>query len=319
MNNYFHIGHKKIIDILKKQVKSQKIHHAYIFIGPPNVGKLDLAKYFASLIHEGKNKIKIREKIDKGIHPDTMIVSPQKAKRSYRQSISIEKIKKVTNKINLSPHSSKFKIGIISDAHLMTQEAANAFLKSLEEPPKASVLILTTTNENKILPTIISRCQKLYFGVVKREEILKNLAAEKINKRKAETISRLAAGRMGLAIRFREEKVLKNYQENLSILEKIFNFNDAEKIKKIEEISKTKDTSEILSDWLLYFRDLFAIQKGLDKIVVNFDKIQEIKKWSKKISLEKNKKIIRAIIESQNLLAANANPKLVLENLVLLI
>lgn len=319
MQPHLHIGHKKIIDILKKQIRDQKIHHAYIFIGPPNVGKLDLAKYFAALIHLGKNEIKVREKIDKGLHPDTMIVLPQKAKKSYRQTISIGKIKEIIRKINLSPHSSNFKVGIISDSHLMTAEAANAFLKSLEEPPKASVLILTATKENLIIPTILSRCQKFYVSVVKREEILKSLMAEKISKTKAETISRLAAGRMGLANRFKEEGVLKNYQENLSILEKIFNFDDAERIKTIEGISKTKDISGILSDWLIYFRDLLASQKGLDEIIVNFDKTQEIKKWGERINLEKNKKIIKLIIEGQNLLAANANPRLVLENLVLLI
>lgn len=317
MSQYHHIGHRDVIRVLKKQIESQRIHHTYIFIGPPHIGKLDLAKYFASLIHDPRNQIQLREKLENSVHPDTIIIHPAKAKKTYKRTISIKEIKKLQRKINLTPHSSNFKIGIIADVHLLTLEAANAFLKTLEEPPKASVLILTTSNQNLILPTILSRCQKIYLGLVSQKEIYQNLIERNIGKNAAQMISRLAAGKPGLAIELAEEDILNDYRQNLSDLEKLFRLNDADRIKRVEAIYKQKDILEVLDNWLVYFRDLLIEKNNLADMEINFDREEMIKKQSLKLSNRKIENILRKIIESKNMLIANANPKLVLENLVL--
>jgi DNA polymerase-3 subunit delta' len=312
-----HIGHKKIIDIFKKQIQDDNLHQAYFLIGSENIGKLNLAKYFALLIHAGREDQKIKTQIDQDIHPDTFTIYPIRAKKTVKRSISIEQIHQLLKKTSLSPHSSKWKVGIISDAHLMTQEAANAFLKTLEEPTKSSIFILTSSDEKLILPTIASRCQKLFLGLVNKNEITKDLIVHGLDVKSSQLIASLSAGRPGLAKRFLDKERLESYNQDLILLEKLIEASDVERLLIAQSIAERQDILRVLDIWLIFLRDLLAAENDIFKIIVNVNRMKKLIDFSKKISSESIKKNILKIYESKQKLLGNANPRLVLENLAL--
>jgi len=312
-----HIGHKKLIDALKRQIVHSNIHHAYIFIGPENIGKLNLAKHFAILIHNGKFDERIKNQIEKGNHPDTIIISPKSAKKTAKKSISIDQIHQLLKKCSLSPHSSKKKVGIIVDAQLMTPEAGNSFLKTLEEPTKTSIFILLTTNEKAIIPTVVSRCQKIYLNPIGKKEILRNLINNGVDKVTAELISNLSAGKPGIAIRLTDKSKLKKYNDDIELLEKIFESPEIEKLDLAKTVSERRDIIKLLNIWQAYLRDILVFKENILDILINVNRINKIKELAKEISFKKIQQMIEVVKESQIMLAGNANPKLVLENLFL--
>jgi len=200
---------------------------------------------------------------------------------------------------------------------LMTSEAANAFLKTLEEPTKTSIFILTTSMENLILPTIISRCQKISLGLVSKKEIIKELEKEGVGKKVSEVISNLSAGKPGFAKRLSKKENLQKYFRNIDLLEELLIADDIDKMNLAKKIVEQRNLPKLLDLWLVYFRDLLAVRQGLFEIVVNTDRIKKIADFSKKFSPRKIKEDINLISEGQKMLAANTNPRLVLENLLL--
>lgn len=153
------IGNEKVKDILEKTINDKNVLHSYLFIGIEGIGKSLFAKEFASRV--------LGINCDLENNPDFMIVNPD------GNSIKIEQIRLLIQKIYEKPVSSDKKVYIINDAEKMTTEAQNSLLKTLEEPPLYATLILTTSNESKLLSTIISRCTKIYFLPIEEKEILK--------------------------------------------------------------------------------------------------------------------------------------------------
>lgn len=153
------IGNEKVKNILEKTINDGNVLHSYLFIGIEGIGKSLFAKEFAS------NVLGINCDLEN--NPDFMIVNPE------GNSIKIEQIRFLIQKIYEKPVSSSRKVYIINDSEKMTIEAQNSLLKTLEEPPSYATLILTTSNESRLLGTIISRCTKIYFSPIEENEILK--------------------------------------------------------------------------------------------------------------------------------------------------
>jgi len=181
--NWGIIGHEKQVNFLQKSIKKKRLSHAYLFIGPEGVGKLTIALAFAKALEceDGRDEdfcghCQSCLAIEKGNHPDVHLISPE----SGKEEISIAQIKKLCRDFTLSALSGLYKIGVIQGADLLGRAAANAFLKTLEEPLGKAIFILTSSSES-ILPTISSRCQILKFpslSIVKvdaRENLIKDL------------------------------------------------------------------------------------------------------------------------------------------------
>jgi len=154
-------GQEDAIRRLKSAIKNNRIAHAYIFAGPRDSGRSLLAKNFAKALNCADpgdppcDTCASCKKIDKEIHPDVKSV----AYNGKGGDITIEQIRELENYIVLKPYEGRYKVFIIEDAHLMNTAAANSFLKTLEEPPANSVLILITERPADLPPTIASRCQ----------------------------------------------------------------------------------------------------------------------------------------------------------------
>lgn len=156
MPNYFEniVGQESVCNVLQKQIDSECISHANLFIGPSSCGKFDCAIALAKAL-EGEN---FAEKISNNAFPDVKIYEP-KGINAYL----VAQIKEIVSDSNLSPIQGKYKIYIIKNAEKLNVSSANAFLKTLEEPSSNVCFILLANNSNNVLPTIVSRCQIFNF------------------------------------------------------------------------------------------------------------------------------------------------------------
>lgn len=199
------VSHKNQWQFLIKSAELGRLAHALLFYGQEHLGKKTLAVEFAKFFVSGD--------IEKGTHPDFIFIEPE------GKEIQIAQIRNLIKKLSFKPYSADFKIAVIDNAHSMTQEAQNCFLKFLEEPKDKTFLILVTAYPFLLLPTILSRVQKIRFFPTKDFEV----------KDKKEFISDL----------------IKISESDLS-----FRFQYAKDISK-------EDLEEILDTWLRFFRKIF--------------------------------------------------------------
>jgi DNA polymerase-3 subunit delta' len=159
-----------MITQLRQSLARGRLAHAYLFAGPRGSGKEAVAGTLAKALncleaeHDSCDRCDSCRRIDAGNHPDIYWLRPE----SKSRRISIEQIRDFERGINLKPTSARIKVGIVVDADCLGEEASNAFLKTLEEPPAQTVILLLTAEPQRLLPTILSRCLKLSFGSTAR-------------------------------------------------------------------------------------------------------------------------------------------------------
>ncbi len=166
------IGQDVPVRVLKNAIKNNRVSHAYLFAGPRGVGKTTIARILAKALNcknpsEGEpcGVCENCKEIDKGIFPDLI-------EMDAASNRGIDDIRTLKEAVNYKPIKGKYKVYIIDEAHMLTKEAFNALLKTLEEPPPNTVFVLCTTEYDKILPTILSRCQRIIFSKVPKEKVI---------------------------------------------------------------------------------------------------------------------------------------------------
>ncbi|MBP1761053.1 MAG: polymerase delta prime subunit [Firmicutes bacterium] len=233
--NYFYniIGQERAILPLQRALQSGHISHAYLFWGAAGVGKYTTALELARAVilsSDPQGEAYWRE----GVHPDFKLIE----KADKKSMIGIEQ---VTNDIEpwlgLKPYRARRRVVIIKDAHLLSLPAANALLKTLEEPPEYAVIILVA-DENNLLETIISRCQVIKFDSLREEDLITYLTGQGMEATKAGNLARLAQGSIATALLFVEEEWnefwerAKDLMESLAAGQPSDVFLAAEKIEK---------------------------------------------------------------------------------------
>lgn len=213
------IGNEKTKEELKRSLEEDKVSHSYMFIGIEGIGKQLIAKAFAQMIlctnetEKGCNKCKSCIEFQSQNHPDFLYIEPD------GNSIKIEQIRYLQRKIQEKPIISNKKVYIVNDADKMTKEAQNCLLKTLEEPPEYSIIILIGSNENAFLNTIKSRCMKLTFQPIAPEEIKqymeKTYGMNNINENMLEAFQ----GSIGKAIALKDKK--EEYENIEKMIEKL--------------------------------------------------------------------------------------------------
>ena len=161
-----HKQHKLIADQLQHSLERGRLAHAYLFSGARGAGKADMARTLAKALnclkkeHDSCDRCDSCRRIDDGIHPDVYWVRPE----SKSRRITVDQVREFERSVNLKAGSARIKVGIIVDADCMGEEASNAFLKTLEEPPAQTIIVLLTAQPQRLLPTIVSRCLRVAFG-----------------------------------------------------------------------------------------------------------------------------------------------------------
>lgn len=302
------IGNERAAEILEKGYKSGKLSHAYLFTGPEHLGKKTLALSFCKMLLQqvapqpcgdyGANGNDIQN------HLDLTIISPNEDEKQ----ITIEKIRDLEKKMALYPHSAKYKIAVIEQAEKMNKSAANALLKTLEEPSKTAILILLVSDSKNMLDTIKSRCQLIKFLPVKKSLLEKFLNDKIDNKEDAEKIIEMSGYRPGKIVEFLNDKnKIKEAEENINRICDITEKNASEKLDEAENISK-KEINEIVSilNLLTVYLRRILIKEYKNNNRANKNNLLKIKERIELVSKTK-----------ENLLTRNVNTKLAIENLFL--
>ena len=207
------IGHQKLVEDLKDLATRGELGHGYLFFGPAMVGKKLAALSFANFLEKG-------EFGEDGILSDLMLIGSHEG-----GSIGIDVVREVKNFLWQKPNASPRRTLIIDDADLLTTEAQNALLKITEEPPASSLIVLITSDTESILPTILSRLEKLYFGIVPEKEIAAWLASAdgrwqmadgkklpNLTKIKATELAKQVFGKPGLAMRLLTNEAFRIFE-----------------------------------------------------------------------------------------------------------
>lgn len=190
------LGHEEEIKLLKKLHEQGTLGHAYIFYGPENIGKTTVAKGFANYLETGEFEI-----TDKPLQ-DSKVFSPEE------ELIGIDKMRELKNFLSRKPLIAPRKVAIIESGELLNDQAQNALLKSAEEPPASSLIILTIQNPESLIPTLMSRFQKIYFGEPSEKKVTKFFENE--NKKDFQSAFEFFGGKIGLITNYLEDKDFKN-------------------------------------------------------------------------------------------------------------
>jgi len=308
-------GQDKAVDFLKRVVANGKTAQAYLFMGPPGIGKKLAAINFAKALNcltasEEKpcDECASCKKIASSNHPDTFVIAPDKE----GGSIKIEKIRQMIKDVSLKPYEGRKKIYIVDDASSMTQESANALLKTLEEPSAESVIILIAEKMNDMLKTIISRSQIVRFLPMKADDIKKVLKDEHgLNDTSAHVIAHLSGGRLGHALSLKDEGLFDKRSGIMDALAKR-SFFDSD----FDTASK-EGLQEMLDLALTWYRDMLITKtkrhaNPAELQLINIDRQKEISEESKYYTIENLENAIQNIISTKAFLNQNANPKLVM-------
>ncbi len=204
------LGQPKAKEMLSRAMASAKMSHAYLFRGPAGVGKKTMAHAFAATIncaapvsHEACGSCPSCQKFRSGNHPDFQMIAPEGA------SIKIQQIRELKKSLAFPPFEARYRVILLADAHTMRRETANSLLKTLEEPPANTVLILTADEASGVLPTIVSRCQVIPFFALPQAAVAQTLMAEaEIMPEAAATLAGIAEGSLGRARLLRDKELL---------------------------------------------------------------------------------------------------------------
>lgn len=256
------LGQAKAKEMLRRALMSAKMSHAYLFRGPAGVGKKTLAHVFAATInclapvdHQACGQCPSCQKFRSGNHPDFQLIAPEGA------SIKIQQIRELKKSLAFPPFEARYRVILLADAHTMRRETANSLLKTLEEPPANTVLILTADEASGVLPTIVSRCQVIPFFALPQAEVAQRLMAEADTPpEEAATLAAIAEGSLGRARLLLDKELLPRRQEIVTTLLKLPP-DGPETVETIfnlaEETAKLKDELAELLDLLrTWYRDL---------------------------------------------------------------
>lgn len=319
------VGHKDILKYISSAVENNRVSHAYILNGERGSGKRMLANLFATtLLCESGNsepcgKCHSCRQAESGNHPDIIRVTHEKP-----NSISVDDIRtQVNNTVDIKPYQGPYKVYIIPQADLMTPQAQNAILKTIEEPPAYAVFLLLTENAEMLLPTINSRCVMLKLRNIKdtliRKYLMENL---EIPDYKADMCTAFAQGNVGRAIMLANSEHFNEIREEaVQLLKHIYDMELSEIVAAVKNISVYKlEITDYLDIIMIWYRDvlLYKATKEIDKVVFK-DQLQSIKEQARKSSYEGIELILESLEKAKARLKANVNFDLVMELLFLTI
>ena len=319
------VGHKDILKYISSAVENNRVSHAYILNGERGSGKKMLANLFAMtlLCETGDNepcgKCHSCKQAESGNHPDIIRVTHEKP-----NSISVDDIRtQVNNTVDIKPYQGPYKVYIIPQADMMTPQAQNAILKTIEEPPSYAVFLLLTENAETLLPTINSRCVMLKLRNIKDTLIKKYLMENlEIPDYKADMCTAFAQGNMGRAIMLAKSDHFNEIREEaVQLLKHINEMELNEIVAAVKNISVYKlEITDYLDIIMIWYRDvlLYKATKEIDKVVFK-DQLQSIKEQARKSSYEGIELILESLEKAKARLKANVNFDLVMELLFLTI
>jgi len=318
------IGQDKILSLLDYSLKTNAIAHAYLLVGPRHVGKGTLAFNLAQALNcDGPElpcgQCRSCQRILEGKHADVTPIG-----LDSRTEIGIDDIRGLQRLANLPPYEGKCKVFIIDDAEYLSTEAANSLLKILEEPPPRVVWLLLAAEEEHLLPTIISRCQRLELKPVPSERIQEVLVdSYNVDADKARLLTQLCHGRLGWALSaLTDDGILEQRSQRIARLVSLLPASLGQRFAYAQELASQfsqnrRAGAEIIETWLDWWRDLMLVKGDCQEAVINVDYEKALEEQARGLSLSEIEGFLANLGLLQEEISKNVNPRLAWEWLML--
>jgi DNA polymerase-3 subunit delta' len=334
------IGHAWAVRGLARSLAADRVVHAYLFTGPHAIGKTTLARAFAQALQcKGADppcgQCLACQKIARDRHPDVQIVEgvpvgykfdekapppPPRANDRERRILKIDQIRAVQHDVSRSPFEGQWKIVLLRRFEEANEEAANAFLKTLEEPPAHTRLLLTARDASLLPPTITSRCQMLALRPLPLAEVEAALSERwHVEPPLAHLLARLSGGQLGWAVRASADSALLTARSaHLDALGGVLREGCAERLTRAGDLAKDADElPELLELWLGWWRDVLLMQNGDSARIINVDREDMLREHAARFTLEEVQRALKSVRATARYLTQNVNPRLALEVLLL--
>lgn len=325
--NWDIVGHEWAVDLLQAHVAHEQVRHAYLFTGPPGVGRMTLALRFAQALNCLQplapglpcRICRTCQQIERRQYADLEILEPEQEGKD----IKIEAVRALQHRLSLSPYQGRYKIALLCDFQRATLSAQNAMLKTLEEAPTRVVLLLTAFTPEDLLPTIMSRCEVLRMRPLPIQKVESLLAGPyKVEPGRARLLAHLSGGRVGYALNLNAAPdVVEKYQ---AVRDQVFSllagnrrqrFAYAEMLvgNKRDRNKSREALRETLSVWLTFWRDALLCASGAQLPLSNIDRQDLIRVVAGRLALPVVRRVVEGLEKAQAGLEANLNLLLLTE------
>jgi DNA polymerase-3 subunit delta' len=324
------IGQDRAVSLLQNGLEAGTLAHAHLLVGPAHVGKMTLAVNLAQALNCESDERPCQQctsckKIASANHADVQVIGLlQNNETAGAKLISIDQIKQLQHAANLPPFEGKHKVFIINEAELLSMEAANCLLKTLEEPVDDVTFILLTTNDRLLPETVISRCQRLELRPLATSEIESVLITNRdIEAERARLLAGLARGCPGWALAAAgDDTLVQHRDETITQLIRILDADYEERFAFVSglaaQFAQNRATVyDMLELWADFWHDLMLVKMDGISIITNIDRKDELIRIAGNYRLSQIKNCIRSIQATAVQLRQNANTRLALEVLML--
>lgn len=316
------LGHEWAEKLLRSHIANEDARHAYLFTGAPGIGRRSLALKFASALNctqppspgESCGTCRSCRLTSTMQLPDLSLVSAE----GEGAIIKVGQVRELERVLALTPFEAKYRIALLLNFQLANANAQNALLKTLEEAPAKVVLLLTADSTDSLLPTISSRCEILRLRPVAVETLEQALITRwQLPAEEARLYAHLADGRPGLARRMAAEPAMQDKRRGwLEEFVRLLPLNRRERFASAETLARNRDQLRlILQVWVSFARDIFLTTNGMSEKVVNLDYGVDCQRIAGRISASTALEMLNSLIRSLENLEANANLRLLLDNL----
>ncbi len=336
-DNWHIIGHEWATDYLQRCIVQDRVAHAYLIVGPAGVGKALLALRIAQVLNcEQQNPApcltcRSCRRIEHGNHPDVRIAGMdsqaaglKQADAARQKDLKIDTVRQWQRDIALRPYDGRRRIFILHDAERLNEEASNAMLKTLEEPPPFATLVLVA-NTASLLTTVVSRCQMLRLRPLPRPQISQALVQQHaLDQEHADVLAAWSAGRIGWAFDMATDPAaFQAYQDTLDHLLQLHTQPISQALSWAEDRSKeyrSGNQALVLSHlerWQNWWRDVMLVSAGCYDGITHVDRLADLERAARLYALAESYRFVVRLDETTRQLRENVNPQLALENLLL--
>ncbi len=319
------LGHERVISQLKTAVQKVRLSHAYLFLGPDGVGKGSTARALAAALNcaaplpdgDACGDCSSCRRLKAGTHPDFLSIGP--ASEGHQPQIKIDQIREFRRLTAYPPFSGGWRVALIKPAEALTAQneaAANALLKTLEEPPERHLLVLTAQAEADLLPTIVSRCHKLAFAPLPAALVARELEGRRgLAAAQAQLLAALSGGSLGRALALDPEAVQAQRRQVLADLEMLAQGSAAAALDWAQRLAKSRpELDNFLSLARLWYRDLLLCHfQAPASLLAHWDLSDELAREAAATPPEAWFQQFSALGTARRHLQANLNPELTLD------